>query len=264
MIFIKIDRDNILNKLSTSTINLFVACFVVTTPLLFEFVTDWFLSHVDPVNKTTVKEQKAGQFTLLLSLSVPLVLVFVSEYNDFNTEVTTKCVTSFCHGLAVCTIYGQLRRFNSIIWNLWEVLLSFALYVLSQVLFTFGQVTHKSESTSYICWLALTFSVLNCGIHLWIGKKYFIDLHSEKMRNSTDSDSYFCVALNTILSTYLITRTVLILVVVCADKAIQYSVHVKMVILVILVVVATVVPDRMMRRGLMTIKVIILFYPFHN
>jgi hypothetical protein len=256
-------EENIVDEnLSDSTVNWFVACFVIAIPLLFEFLMDALLSLVYPVYKTTITEHKTGQFTLLLSLFVPFILVVVSKYSTVNISAA-KCMITFCHGLAVCAIYGQLQVFNPTVWKLWKVLSVFTLYVLSQVLFTFGKIrcndpaNFESPCPRYPKYvgLALAFSVLSCGLHLWIARKYLAELVFEKLRSAADSDSHFCIALNAILSVYLFTRAVLMLIVLCSDEAEQYSFRVKMALLMILVVVTAVVPGRMVRRRLMTVKV---------
>jgi hypothetical protein len=63
--------------------------------------------------------------------------------------------------------------------------------------------------------------------------------------------------LNAILSVYFVTRTVLIVITLCSDKNGQYFLHVMMSLLVILVVVTAVLPGRIVRKCLMTAKVII-------
>eukprot|EP01034_Spumella_vulgaris_P028490 gene28490-35347_t len=87
-----------------------------------------------------------------------------------------------------------------------------------------------------------------------VAREYFVDLFSAIKRSAIDSDTYFCLSLNVILTLYFWARIILIIISLSSDHLEQYSIRTEMGLLMILVVVTAVVPGRIVRKRLLTVK----------
>jgi hypothetical protein len=243
----------------------------LSLPLLFEFIVDAILTIIYPVYKTSITEHRTGQLLLILSLTLPIILVKIDEFEHVSLR-TARSLLSFCHGLAVCAIYGQLQVFNPAVWKWWKVMAVFASYVLSQLMYVLGQgkcdleneFNPNCKASKLYVGLALMFSILCCVTHLYISRDYWItksttpkQLNKQKVseNNNNNNKNHLCRVMDAIITSYLAIRIVTFTLNLSAKHSDKFEFRGKIVLLIILVVVTAIVPGRIVRGKLQTTKV---------
>ncbi len=130
-----------LNSLSNpsrdwQTIYYFTTSFVLSLPLLLEFVLDTILSSVYPAYGRNISEHRLGHFAVLLSLALPLVIVLGNINSEDQTvfnPLFDKCFTNACQCLALTGIFGTLQYIDKKNWNLANSSLIVLLFFGSQL-----------------------------------------------------------------------------------------------------------------------------------
>ncbi len=241
---------------------------ILSVPLIFEFILDTIVSVFYPVYHHNILEHRFGHSMLLLSLALPAIAVFAAPYQPEVDLLFASCLVNCCQALAIFAIYGKLQVFGQGDWNFFNSMGVVLLYLAAQLAINFGIGKCGNNPTCYIPSLNSTISILFLVVclvlHVWFSRRFLYDLYAIFMKKkheaiSFSSNQYTCLVLILILCGYLISKILLAIGNLRNSHSLQEVLTVHIAVHLALALCAAVLPGRMIRRGMVALKVSNMF-----
>ncbi len=198
------------------TVYYFTSSFVLSVPLLIEFTLDFIVLACYPVYGRNVFEHKFGHFLVLISLTLPLVVVLSTISSEdqlvFN-PLFDKCFVNGCQSLAITGIFGTLQYIDKANWQLTNSLTVILLFFGSQAAVNFAVTDCAGPNDCHLRVEALVPSlvcaILALLVHMLSSRRYFLALYRVAVgegRAHYSTDQYTSSILVTMVALYLSVR----------------------------------------------------------
>ncbi len=242
----------------------FLSSFVLSIPLILEFILDTFASKMHSTYYLNVLDHRFGQALLLFSLSLPVVLLF--DIPSDHDTLLCRCLLSFCESLAISAIFGKLQVFSQgRCWKAWNSCLVITLFLVAQVSLNF-----ESEEMSSFSGLLISFmlAMARLMLVLWFAREHLTEmlslLRNRKFHATVTANKYKSFVLLVLMFVYLIARLLLLVYFMfTSGPDLEQTVVVRLSLLIIISVGGCVLPGRMFRRGVVVLKVSFDFLHFY-
>lgn len=248
------------SDLSSETVDLLHICYLVSIPLLFEFILDSIAAKFQALSPLKDLEHRFGHGLLLLSL---FLVVFVVPFEIENDSViVVNSVFSLLQTLVIVGVFGKLLAHGNGHWSIvgcWSVVV---LFVLSKIFSEFGIFLGKVSSEFVFVALSLVCMILCFLVHIYLGKKLFVQYLACRMgytaincESSSGIDDIVCCILQGIVSLYLLVSIFALAVFLSWRYPVDTYTNVEILKQLILALCAAILPGRMIRRSFILLKV---------
>ncbi len=238
---------------------------ILSIPLIFEFVLDFFVSLLYPVFHQNILEHKFGHSFLLLSLALPAILVFSIHSLSEMDSLFGSCFIDCCQALAIFSIYGKLQIFSLGEWNIRNTTIISMIFLGANMFINFavgecGEESHQQLNQLNV-FMALLLTIVCVLLHSWFSRHALHDLYACTFRKKSQesisftSNQYTCLVLILILYGYFLCRMFFYVDYLGKPRGLQSVLTSHLVLQIVLAVCAAVLPGRMIRRGMVTLKV---------
>ncbi len=239
---------------------------VLSIPLIFEFCLDTVVSAMYPIYNHNIVEHRFGHAFLLVSLFLPIIPALAFEKSMEVNQNFSRCFICSCQALTLTAIFGKLQVFGQAEWNAINSGMCLVAYVISQLAlnFSFTLLSEGDEELNYDALVvATTFSLLSVLLVVWFARRTVTDMYLLVFREheaiSFSSNQYTCVVLLSIVFLYALTTFLSIAtgyLQYCSDSdEVQHVWQVEIGIHVALSLCGAILPGRMIRRGMVALKV---------
>ncbi len=260
-------------QISLGTLYWFTTSCLLAVPLIFEFALDTVVSAVYSSYLNNVLEHRFGHSMLLLSLALPAIIVVSDSRNSHFDFLFGSCFIDCCQILAVSAIYGKLQVFGKTEWGMKKALTITVLFLGAQLSSNFGIGLcsgEKGNADNEHCpqqvvgvWLSIAFLVLCLAFHVWFSRSVLHDLYAVCFQKpheslSITSNQYTCCVLIVILIAYFLARILTFVSLLSSACGLEATLNAKIATHIALTLCGAILPGRMIRRGMVALKVSIL------
>ncbi len=244
-----------------------VSC-ILSIPLIFEFVLDAVVSVLYPIFNHNILEHRFGHSMLLLSLAMPALIVIGVRYQPEADLLFASCYVDCCQALAIFAIYGKLQTFGPQEWGFFNSFGIAILFLAAQMSVNFGigrcgdDINCQIDENSIL--ISVLFLTVCLILHVWYSRRILYDLYAVFMKKqheslSFSSNQHTCLVLTLILCGYFSSRILLSLGYLRSKHSLQDVLSVHIAVHVALALCAAILPGRMIRRGMVALKVSNMF-----
>jgi hypothetical protein len=242
---------------------LFMASTILSIPPLVELALDIAVKAIFKIQHPQMLEHNFGHAVLLLSLSLPIILV-IGALKEVFDPLFANCFIDCCQGIAVTAIYGKLQVFSTGRWTIKMVFIILAVLTLGQVSLNQGVSSCRNETDCKIpqgnVAMSIFLTLLCLIFHVIFSRKYLKEFYRLVFtpRGSTffNTNNITCIILIFIVIIYLALRIVLQCGYLRRHKDSMSKVLIaRICVHMFLASVAAILPARMVRSMLITMKV---------
>ena len=233
----------------------FLSCCVISIPLILEFSVDTVVSAIYPIYFHKILEHRFGHALLLLSLSLPVILCTI----DFEDDLLfCRCLMGYCEALALTAVFGKLQVFGkNECWKTWNSLVILALYVAGRLVLTFSNSESQRDmhnatiASMVIAIVRMSTTTWFCRVHVHDLLDFWKETKSQRTIN-TLKFKYFVLLV--ILLLYMFVRMCIAIYFVVTSPSLEKRIVVQVVLHMCLAVGTTVLPGRMVKRGMVALQ----------
>ena len=260
-------------SMDSTSIGWFAACFVLVIPLVFEYLLDVAVSTAYPMYYRNIEGSRFGHALILFSLFMPLFVLLGLSNNDHTKRANMLfglCFICLCRSVATSAIFGKLQVFGHGNWNMTNTMLILLTCLGSQLFYNFGYVQCGetigcTPQRNYVI-ISFFFSLTTLFLHIYFSRKTVYVVLCACFRKKdpkavplTANEYTCCVLLGIAMFDFTIRMLTMLALVFIAGApsgvlAFQIFMH------VFVALMAVVLPGRMIRRGMVALKVSLLFY----
>ncbi len=210
-----------------------------------------------PIYYQNIVDHRFGHGLLLFALVLPIILFFVVSTEQTFDVLVSNCFLSFCECLALTSLFGKLQVFgHHECWKIWNSLLVIILLFLAQLLVNFQLACISPERARQI---AVALGVVRVLMVIWFGSPHFAEIY-ESLKVHTarklDTSKYQCLMLQVLVFAYLLARVLVnAYFSITTPPSVAQVINVRISLLMLCAVGGAVLPGRMVRRGVISLKV---------
>jgi hypothetical protein len=250
------------SKIPSPVLFLFAISCVLSVPPLFESCVDTFVTIIYQVHHPNIVEHNFGHNLLLISLLLPVVLV-IGEFAEDNSQYNllfASCFIDSCLGITVSAIYGKLQVFGDTRWDMSKVMPILVVFTVGQTLLNQGLSTCSDDISCQLPYnmviTSLALSIACLLLHLYHGRTCLLEVYHMLVSESAffNTDNTTSVILVLILLGYFMVR---IVVQANFQHNTASAILARTGMHILLACLASILPARMVRSMLVTMKVLL-------
>ncbi len=235
---------------------LLLSSFVLAIPLVLEFIMDIASAAMYPIYYGNILEHRFGHILLLLSLVLPIILFAVIANKNEIDVLLANCFISFCECLALTALFGKLQIFGlGECWKSWNSSIIVFLVFFVQLLANF----QSTVVDRYIArWISFVLGITRILLVVWFGLPHFVEINDvlRRQKRNVSTNKFQCLMLMTLVFLYMLSRLFVNVYFLSTEAAdISQILIVRISLLMLCAVGGAVLPGRMIRRGVVTLKV---------
>ncbi len=237
-----------------------LSCCILSIPLFIEFILDTIAAATNPIYYQHILEHRFGHVLILFSLCLPAVLLGPLSREFHFDPLLCHCVLSFCEALSVSAVFGKLQVFGlGKCWKAWNSLVIFILFVVTQLVLNF-EMNDKSMPNLLARNLSAAVGFVRLFLLIWFARGHFVELIAllfhKNQRNPVNSNKYRAFAFLGLILLYFLARLIAnIYFLSISSSNLERSLINRIAMLMMLSVGSAVIPGRMIRRGVVALKV---------